>query len=192
MSSEADSFGRDRSRRRRDSSSSTTTTSRSRLCSRPDHARSTHRHASSRSRQARSSFSHEKRKYHDERSGKAVQYERESDYDDRSSRLKRVEVRLKRVDVDNPVDRDDHDHDDLANLLARLKRVEVRLKRVDIDTSPDRPKRLRKPNKKYSSTEYDLSGLDGGIEQVDDVYVVWTFPSFYDEVGTEYDLSLVE
>ena len=107
MSSEADSFGRDRSRRRRDSSSSTTTTSRSRLCSRPDHARSTHRHASSGSRQARSSFSHEKRKYHDERSGKAVQYERESDYDDRSSRLKRVEVRLKRVDVDNPVDRDD-------------------------------------------------------------------------------------
>ena len=116
----------------------------------------------------------------------------ESDYDDRSSRLKRVEVRLRRVDVDNPVDRDDHDHDDLANLLARMKRVEVRLKRVDIDTSPDRPKRLRKPNKKYSSTEYDLSGLDGGIEQVDDVYVVWTFPSFYDEVGTEYDLSLVE
>ena len=31
----------------------------------------------------------------------------ESDYDDRSSRLKRVEVRLRRVDVDNPVDRDD-------------------------------------------------------------------------------------
>ena len=28
---------------------------------------------------------------------------------------------------------------------------------VDIDTSPDRPKRTRKANVKYSSTEYDLS-----------------------------------
>ena len=28
---------------------------------------------------------------------------------------------------------------------------------VDIDTSPDHPKRTRKPNVKYSSTEYDLS-----------------------------------